>query len=182
MMDMAFNMTNFCEITRQSHVLIGYKGPITDIIMAEISRDIRAKFADNQKVSRKMFAIFIELAQNILYYSAEKVFEDGISHSIGAILITQTEDDYIFSCGNMIETEHVQEMDQHCAIINSLSKDDLRIYKREQRNKPSNARSKGAGIGLIHVAITSENLLEFDFKESDPKFSYFSLSVKVSKQ
>ncbi|MBT33019.1 MAG: hypothetical protein CMO01_25455 [Thalassobius sp.] len=62
-----------------------------------------------------------------------------------------------------------------------MDKDDLRKLKKEQRNKPQGSRSKGAGIGLIQVALTSGNPLQMEVRQVDDQVSFFSLSVKINK-
>jgi len=186
-----FSLYDYYLLTDNSKVLVSYKGPVTDVIMAEISRDIRNKFSENPKVGRRLFAIFMELAQNILYYSAEKVQFGERNDSVGVILITkdtkkEVEEEeqkrklkYRFSCGNLVNTTYVDELIESCEMINSMNRDELREYKREKRSQPQGERSKGAGIGLIQVALNSENPLVVEFRKVDDKFSFFSLSVDI---
>ncbi len=175
-----FSLFDYYILTDKKHVLISYKGPITDVIMSEISRDIRYKFSDNPKASKKLFSIFMELTQNILYYSSEKINFAGNTDSLGVILITQYEDYYRFACGNLVDNTYIDELAENCNYINSLDKEALREYKRVQRSAPQTERSKGAGIGLIHVAITSENPLDIEFRRIDKSHSFFSISVKIN--
>jgi hypothetical protein len=180
-MEQEFSLFDYYTLTNKKNVLISYKGPVTDVIMAEISRDIRNKFSENPKVSRKVFAIFIELAQNILYYSAEKIRFGEHNDSVGTILITETSDHYTFSCGNLVENDYIQELVDSCAIVNSMNRDALREYKREQRSAPKKERSKGAGIGLIQVALTADTPLKVEYIKVDETLSFFSLSVRIMK-
>jgi len=180
-METELNLFDYYTFTSNKQVLISYKGPITDIIMAELSRDIRDKFADNPRASRKLFAIFMELAQNILYYSAEKKIISGRQDSIGTILITEANEHYTFACGNLVENSYIQELVESCELINSMDRDALREYKREKRSGPAHERSKGAGIGLIHVALTSENPLRVQYTQVNETSTFFSLSVRVHK-
>lgn len=175
------SLLDYYILTNQDQVLISYKGPVTPVIMAEISSDIRNKLASSPKASRKVFSVFMELAQNILYYSAEKASFANRKDSIGMLLLKECADCFEFSCCNLVESAYVNELNANCETINSLDREELRKYRREQRNKPQNERSKGAGIGLIHVAITSENPLTFESRKVNDKFSFFSISVTVPK-
>jgi CRISPR/Cas system-associated endoribonuclease Cas2 len=172
------------ESTSRKEVIIAYRGPVTDVIMSEISRDIRIKFANNAKIGRKVFAIFIELAQNILYYSAEKLQNEGnYVDRVGTIAIFDEaeKDQYSVFCCNLVELHQAQDLKRGCEVINSLGKEELRLYKREQRSRPTATGSKGAGIGLIQVAITSENNLETDFQPFDENRSFFILTARINK-
>ena len=61
------------RLDAQSAVLY-YKGPFDKDILANISLQLRRRFAENPRMSAKLFSIFIELAQNIAYYSEESNF------------------------------------------------------------------------------------------------------------
>ncbi len=175
-----FSLFDYYSLTKRDDVLISYKGPVSDTILAEISRDIRDKFSENPKASKKLFSIFVELAQNILYYSSEKVQFSNRNDSIGTILITKTSKHLTFSCGNLVENKYINDLVEGCEKINSLDREELREYKRETRSAPQKERSKGAGIGLIQVALTSGNPLGVEARQVDEKYSFFSLSVKIN--
>jgi hypothetical protein len=181
MEEIELNLYDYYTFTSNKSVIISYKGPVTDVIMAELSRDIRDKFSDNPKASRKLFAIFMELAQNILYYSAEKKIVGQREESIGTILITESGGHYTFGCGNLVENQYVQELVEACEHINTLDREALREYKREKRSGTPGERSKGAGIGLIQVALTSENPLKAEHILVNEAHSFFSVSVTVLK-
>ncbi len=168
-------------VIQDKQILISYKGPVTPVIMAEISRDIQDKLADNPRASRKVFSVFMELAQNILYYSSEKIQYAGRIDSVGMLQIIEQEDYYVFSCGNTIKREHVAQLVDSCNTINSLDKEELRKLKRYQRRQPSPELSRGAGIGLVQVAILSGNPLEIQAQDLDDDHSIFTLSVNINK-
>jgi hypothetical protein len=177
-----FSLFDYYSITRRDDVLISYKGPVTDIILSEISKDIRDKFGSNPNISKKLFAVFIELAQNILYYSSEKIHFADKKDSIGTLLITKMPDHFTFSCGNLVENKFIEELIVGCEKINSLNREELREFKRATRSGPKKDRSKGAGIGLIQVALTSGNPLSVESRKVDDSFSFFSLSVKIDSE
>ena len=52
-------------------VIMYYKGPFEDNILNNISKYLKRKFSSEPKVGSKIFAIFMEMAQNISLYSAE---------------------------------------------------------------------------------------------------------------
>lgn len=178
--DSEFSIYDYYSLTIREDVIISYKGPVTDVILSEISRDIRHKFAEDRKTSKRLFSIFIELAQNILYYSSEKINFADRRDSIGTILITKQKDKgHTFSCGNLVEAHFVEQLIESCEKINSLDRDGLREYKREMRMAPQSERSKGAGIGLIQVALTSRSPLKVEARPVNDEYSFFSLTVKI---
>ncbi len=163
------------------NVIISYKGPITPVVMAEISQDIQDKLAANPKASRKVFSIFIELVQNILFYSVEKIQYAGRTESVGMLQIIDMDNYYIFTCGNTVKKTETAVLQNSCHTINTLDKKELRKLKRHQRIQPQGAHSKGAGFGLVQVAILANNPLDIHVYEIDSEHSFYTLAVNINK-
>lgn len=174
------SLFEYYKLSQRPNTLICYRGPISYDLLKAISRDINEKFSRSVSLKKKLFSIYIELVQNIFHYSSEKIKVSNRHDSVGTILLIDELDHYIFACGNLIENAYLQEILDHCKFINSLGREELRQYKRNKRNAPRQARSKGAGIGLIQVALTSGNAIKAEYKKIDEKHSYFTLVVKVS--
>ncbi|AFM04439.1 hypothetical protein Fleli_2055 [Bernardetia litoralis DSM 6794] len=178
----------------QSAVLY-YKGPFDKDILANISLQLRRRFADNPRMSAKLFSIFIELAQNIAYYSEESNFfydaeikkdirysqEDRKNNGVGTVVIHNNDTEVILSAGNLVLTEKVKEIIAKCEEINVLSIDELRALKKEVRSLERTQEQKGGNIGLIQVALKSEHPLQVESKKVDDKNSYFVISSTIEK-
>ncbi|MEO1654664.1 MAG: SiaB family protein kinase, partial [Bacteroidota bacterium] len=130
----------------------------------------------------RAFSIYMELAQNILYYSPEKIKLYQHEESVGAVLLLEKDKHYFFSCANLIENDKLEDIVGHCEMINSLNRKALRDYKRAQRKAPAKKYSKGAGIGLIQVSITARNPILVEFKKIDKFYSLFALTTLISQE
>lgn len=163
------------------NINISYKGPFNSHILSFVGEYIKLIINNNPKASKKLFKIFIELAQNIAYYSAEvdELFE-GKEDGVGVVAIGEFEEYYTLHAGNLIHKQHAQVLEDKCNYINSLDKDSLREYKRTQRNLPQNAKD-GANIGLIHSALTSDNPLIYKLSPVNEEHSFFALTITVMK-
>ncbi|HAS43264.1 MAG TPA: hypothetical protein DCS93_22480 [Microscillaceae bacterium] len=175
-----FNVFEFYSQIEQENILLSYKGPVTDFLLTEFSNDIRAQLKDERKAGKKVFAIFMELAQNVLYYSTEIDGFDG-NDKVGILAVSQIGDAYTVMTGNMVPAEIVPKLVAKCEKINSLDRDSLRAYKRELRDSPPHTGSKGAGIGLVQVALTANNHLDAHMEQVDDDHYMFLLTVKVPK-
>lgn len=162
---------------------LSYKGPIDEKMLSVIGSYIDVLFSHDPAAGRKVFKIFIELAQNVSFYSAEYNIlkpEKKQEIGIGTIIIASDNEHYIFVTGNKVKNEDIIPVIEKCEIINSLDRDALREYKRQQRRLP--AESKGGGnIGLIQVALTSANPLDFEVTPIDDEYSFFSIAAKVKR-
>jgi hypothetical protein len=165
----------------QGHILISYTGPVTPVVVTNISRDIRKKLADNHEASRKVFSIFLELAQNIQFYSEEKVHYADCKDRVGTMYVVETEEQYAVICSNTVKYEDMEALTKGCRVLNLLDTDKLRRLKRIQRRRAPNEKSKGAGIGIIQAALLSRNPLQVYEYKLCSNYSFFTLSVLVDR-
>jgi hypothetical protein len=163
------------------NIQISYKGPIDERILQTIGYYIESILSEHPTASKKLFKIFIELAQNISYYSAEKsIFRGKKEIGSGLVLIGELEDSFTFLTGNLVKNEDIYTIIDKSEIINSLDREELREYKREQRKLPHGPKG-GAHIGLIQVALTASNPLDIEVTPIDDENSFFSIAVKIDK-
>lgn len=161
-------------------IQISYKGPFDKYILHIIGTYIKQAIRDDEAVSKKLFKIFVELAQNIGYYSAETTKLGDEKTGVGTVVISEFDDRYEFMTGNSVRKKDIIAIIEKCEIINSLDRESLRKYKREQRNQPQSSHG-GAHIGLIQVALTSANPLDFEVTPIDEDTSFFAITVTVRK-
>ncbi len=163
------------------NIPLSYKGPIDDQILQAFGIYIEGLLKDSPKAGRKIFKVFVELAQNISYYSAEKsILPNNKEIGTGMVLINETKNNYTFMTGNLVKNEDIVSIIEKSEIINSLNREELREYKREQRKLPPGKKG-GAHIGLIQVALTSANPLDIEVNPVDDDYSFFSIAVKIDK-
>ena len=174
-----FDFFEYYAQLNNDNIILSYKGPLTDVLLSEFSRDIRSKLQDNRRVGKKVFSVFMELTQNVLYYSKE-INHFGDQDKVGTIVILQLEDHYKVITGNLVNKDAVPLLLEKCKTVNSLDREALREYKRKLRDAPSEGESRGAGIGLVQVALTSDNL-EVKIKDLGDKYSFFALFVNIKK-
>ncbi len=172
------NLYDFYRMFDQD-ILVSYKGPFDKHILAVIGNYIEVIIKGNQNASRKIFKIFIELAQNISFYSAEITHGDK-PIGIGTLVIGEYDEYYTFSTGNLIKKDKLIPMIEKFEIINTLDREDLRAFKRKQRSLPQ-GQFGGANIGLIQVALTASAPIEYEVTEVDDHTAFLSLSVRVKK-
>ena len=160
---------------------LSYKGPIDDHILQTIGTYIEGLLSHSPKAGKKVFKIFIELAQNISFYSAERsTLPNNKDIGTGMVLISEQADYYTFMTGNLVKTDDIITIIEKSEVINSLDREELREYKRQQRKLPPGKKG-GAHIGLIQVALTSSKPLDIEVNPVDDDHSFFSIAVKIDK-
>ena len=175
---------HYMEMCRQNMIL-SFKGTLSQEILADLGEIIKNYVGDlkeRPRVVRRVFSIFIEVAQNILHHSAEKVtLGDRQERGAGIIMVSETEEEFEIVSGNLITNSSAKAIEESCNIVNSLDKEGLKKAFLEKINLPVDENQKGAGLGLIDIARKSENKIQFKIERVDRTHSFFMLSVKIDK-
>lgn len=182
---MDFNLLDYQTRMEEGYkILLYYKGPFDELILTKIGNYLRNKFSQTPKAGSKIFAIFIEMAQNISYYSAETdLFDDSVKkYGIGTIVVNELSDSYKLISGNMVTHDVAAEIIAKCRAINTLDAEGLRNMKKEVRSAPRRDDHKGGNIGLIQMAIKSENSLEVETKSFDDVHAFLTISTTIDKK
>ncbi|HEY9044369.1 MAG TPA: SiaB family protein kinase [Ohtaekwangia sp.] len=164
----------------EQDIIIYYKGPFDDVILAEIGNKIRKKVFESPKVGKRLFAVFMELAQNVSLYSSEKnLMEQEVKWGVGTLVVYENPETYMLVSGNMVRNEVLEQIIQKCTEINQLDRENLRALKRKYRSAEIAPDHKGGNIGLIQVALKSDFPLQIDARRIDDKHSFFTISVQI---
>ena len=162
-----------------------FKGAMSQSTLIRIGELIRLPFEElgEANSSKRLFAIMVEMSQNILYYSQEREFfpSTGLTVGVGIVLVQQTPLTYEILCGNVVDTKQREHLEKECAIINTMNQEQLREYYNVQRRKEVHEFSKGAGLGLIDIARKAKNPLEYHFYTKEEDRHFFSLSTSISR-
>jgi len=156
-----------------------YSGVFDRQVLTNFRKKVLKITNKDKKAQRKTFYIFIELAQNVSYYSEDRDKQDKCKGK-GSLLIGEEDKVFFFTIGNVIKNEALNVLEKKCQIINSLERDKLRELKRTQRNLIPGTNG-GAHIGLIMVALTSQKKINMKIKKINDKISFFSIKVEIDK-
>ncbi|MCG8700340.1 MAG: DUF6272 family protein, partial [Bacteroidales bacterium] len=116
--------------TFSDNIQLSYKGPFDSKVLSVIGQYILTIVNEKSEASQKLFKIFIELAQNIAFYSGEKSKLDSKT-GMGVLLIQDIGTHYNLHTGNVIKREDGEAIIEKCEIINTLDRQGLRDFKRQ---------------------------------------------------
>lgn len=171
---------------QNENVVLAFKGAISQSILVGLAEMIREKLStesNRNKTSKKIFSIFVELAQNIHHYSAEKVqINESKTVGKGIIVIQENKSEYLVSSGNLMEKSNSGSILAKCNHINSLEPSELKAFYKQQVKIPRELEKDGGGIGFIDIARKSGSKLDVQIKNVDEKSSFFILSVRINKE
>ncbi len=174
--------SEFYEYMVQDNVLISYAGQFDSNLLSALASNIENNIKSNPVIAKKIYKIFIELTHNISLYSLERIVTEKIPEGVGCgtIILKEFNDYYLLTSANMASKIDIDPIIERCSAINSLSREQLRDYKRQQRKLPS-SRKGGGNIGLIQVALTADNPLDFKHVTLNEGEYFYLVSVKINK-
>lgn len=172
------------NILSDIHILTIFSGRFSQGIIEELGEAVK-KHLESEEVSRKnifnVFSIFIEQTQNIKNYTTLKensAYYDKIIDS-GIVAIGKNDLGYFVYSGNIIENNDRDPLIEKLNLLKILNKDELKKLYKETLKKEITPDCKSAGIGLIDIARKSSLPIEYEIKNLDEKYSFYTLKVIV---
>lgn len=178
---LANEMYNLRNTLDSQGITFCYSGYMTEAILLGIGNAIKTQLqivdADS-KLSKGVFAVFVEQVQNVIRYSAEKIGQDDATELRFGILTVGSQGERPFvACGNLISAKDVPRLQEALLHIKNLDRDGLKALWKETLRGETPEGSKGAGVGFIDIARNARNGIEFDFRAVDDVFSFFTLKA-----
>jgi hypothetical protein len=179
------NLYNFKTELNKQGIFFCFSGPISQELLVEIGDTLKNKMKledTNSSTILKVFSMFVEQSQNIIHYSTEKISnkpKETTELSTGIIVVGHDSGHYFVLCGNMVNNDSVKTLREQLTKLQTMNKDELKRYYKEQRRKETPEHSKGAGLGFIELARKAVQPIQFDFQPVDEKSSFFSLKTEI---
>lgn len=168
-------------------VILTFKGAMSQETLVELGDLLAVPDADSEcpspSVVRKLFAILVEMAQNIFRYSSERAFLKSAQREvgIGLLVLKQTEQAYTLAGANRMAIAKIATLTERCNHINALSPAELRKHFNEERRKERDPGQQGAGLGLIDIARRSGHPLAYSIHPIDDTEAFFTLTATVDR-
>ncbi len=123
---------------------------------------------------KRLFMFVLESLQNVSRHSMHEQYAD-----MSLVVYSKTDTGYTVTTGNVISTGGSHFLKSRLEEINSLDAKGLRDFYRHMLTVSEFSDKGGAGLGLIEMAKTTGNKLDYDFVALNDKYSYFVLSKTV---
>lgn len=172
--------TPFSFFTENTNALLCYQGPFSTQVISRMGQELRHDTAPYGYVSWKLFAVFIELVQNVHFHSVEY----GVSKEIeplGVVLVEETAHNFEVTTANLIKIEAMQPLKTRCEAVNKLSISELRKFKNELLSTSVDEKLAGGNIGLVQVVLLSQEKIKFDIYPIDEQTAFFTLTTTIKK-
>lgn len=164
--------------------ILMFKGLLTQDILVVLAEMLSNNLSNDprQKTTKKMFSIFVELAQNIHRYSSEKFMVENKPVGAGIVLVNEFKTYYTLISGNIIENHNLEKLKCHLDFVNQLDEEALKNYRKDKLKQKREDGDKGAGVGLIDIARKASRQIELRIKSLDSNKSFISFYILLEKE
>ena len=173
-----FNLRN--EFSK-SGIMMCFNGPFSHSIIEETGKAMRNHLASENIVQTAVldvFAVYIELAQNVRNYLAlREITSPEATSSI--IAIAKRGDQYAVSSGNMVLSVDGEKLCARIDEINGMSADEIKQQYRQQMRADVPPGALGAGLGFLEIAKRSSGKMERSVSKINDSYDFFSLTALI---
>lgn len=179
--------SGFDDLAAEHGVFFYYCGYFSQPIITASADAIQLRLLGagvTEKSKRRVLSAFIEMAQNIVHYSADAMTEAGAVDDevrFGTIRIARGEAGIVLTCSNPIDRRTYERLAPKLQVVSQMNLDAIRAAYREALRAEGEAQSKGGGLGLLTLARESTCPLEYSFTPSpeQPDLMVFELRIIV---
>jgi len=161
-------------------IIFSYSGPVNQAVIEGFGNVLRERLnRDNIGMgeSIKIFSIFVEQLQNVIYYSPKGLNSNELNS--GMITIGKIENGYFVLGSNEVNQDQKDRLELKLKRIISMSSDELKKEYKNARKRDSDEHSKGAGLGFLEMARKSSKPLEYQFEKISENRYYFTINITI---
>ncbi|WP_136065465.1 biofilm regulation protein kinase SiaB [Modicisalibacter radicis] len=166
----------------QQRIMLCFNGPISRSLIEEIGNALRNYMANQEtapSAAMDVFAIYIEMTQNIRHYAGQQGYDE--TQATATIAVARDADErYLISAGNLVEWADGRHLVESIEALAGLDKAELkRAYKQQLRQPRDAEASSGAGLGILDMARKSSRPLQTSLERLPDGRGFFSLTATV---
>lgn len=172
------------ETFDQKQILLCFNGPFSQPLIEEIGHALKRHLHSDARpdmVALDVFAVYIELTQNIKKYAAARGYND--QDSAGTVIIARYDDGrHVISAGNIVEREDGEWLASHISTLAGMDRVQLKAAYKAQLRQSHDATdlATGAGLGLIDMARKAAEPISYALQPlSRDTRLFFSLRVVI---
>ncbi len=178
----------FFNLAKQHQVIFYYVGYFSQNIIAAMAEAVKLQLevaGVAAPTRRKLFSSFVEMAQNIIHYSADALTppsQDNGELRHGSVCILRENDgSFLLLCANPVAPSVADELRVKLDALHKMTLEEIKQAYRQTLREDTPEGSKGAGLGFLTVARDAREPLEFDFppaeEASDSPMFYLKATI-----
>lgn len=164
----------FFHLAKEHQVIFYYVGYFSQNIVAAMAEAVKLQLevaGIAAPTRRKLFSSFVEMAQNIIHYSANALTppsQDNGELRHGSVCILREGDgSFLLLCANPVAPHVADDLRIKLDALHRMTLEEIKQAYRQTLREETPESSKGAGLGFLTMARDAREPLEFDFDPAD---------------
>jgi hypothetical protein len=166
--------------------LIDYKGEITYGIISELLRQLKHKTDQlnvPMSIYKRLLSITDESLENIsMYFEKLKQQATSFKEYPSRYMLSCTNGSYWITAQNQIALNDVAFLKEKIEHINAFSEKEIKEGYKDTIANGKLSKQGGAGLGLLIIAKSSGNKINYTFEQLNEEFLYFSLTIEIKNE
>ena len=166
----------------EKKIILDYKGPIKfemiEFLLNKVKKGMDS-LGEKKIIKKKVFNLMVEIIENIYKHSANNEINNKDNIFQSRISLEKYENNYLITAGNTISNRNIESLRRRLDQVIQMNNKGLKILYEEKITKEPFSEKGGAGLGIITIAIKSDNKLNYSIISINDNFSYFELKVTI---
>ncbi len=165
-----------------TEAIINFQGSISFETMEHLLNQLKSAREFNalkKPVRKRVYGTVVESIDNIFKYATPFQDKEDESNRPPLIRVNKQGGKFVVSAGNLIRKNQVDDLTQKLNMINGMNDDELKLLYEEVINKEASETDRGAGLGLITMAMRTDENIRFHFDPAGPAHSYFTMHITI---
>lgn len=165
----------------KGEAMLAFSGVMTQDTIVGLGEVLRSELHHYHPLNivNKVFAIYVEMTQNILHYSLYKSDLNGKSIGKGSVFVFVVDGGYSIVGVNLVNEDQKKLLVKKFEQINNLNEDQIKEHYLKRRRKLAEGNSKGAGLGFIDIVRRSGKPLEYFFEAENQQEYHFYIRSEI---
>jgi len=162
--------------------IIDFEGSISFETMEQLLNQLKSAWQFNalrKPVRKRVYGTVVESIDNIFKYASPFKTKNGVIQWPPQIQVKEQEGKFIVSAGNLIQSNQVDDLRLQLNRVNEMDDAALKSLYEEVINKESRDEDRGAGLGLITMAMRTDENIRYKFDRAGPEHSYFTMHITI---
>jgi hypothetical protein len=166
----------------KKEAIINFEGSISFETMEQLLNQLKAarQFdALRKPVKKRVYGTVVETIDNIFKYATPFKGQDLLLRRPPKIHVKKINGRFIVSAGNLIKKDQINGLKDQLNRVNGMNDQELKMLYEEVINKDASEEDSGAGLGLITMAMRTDEDIRYEFDPVGPKHAYFIMHITI---
>lgn len=162
--------------------IIDFEGSISFETMERLLNQLKSAWQFNalrKPVRKRVYGTVVESIDNIFKYATPFQGRNSELRRPPQIRVKEHDGKFIVSAGNLILKSQVEDLKNKLNRVNKMDDSALKSLYEEVINKEATDEDRGAGLGLITMAMRTDEDIRYEFEAAGPVHSYFTLHITI---